>query len=202
MLQFYNRIVNSLFPKSNNSTTYFPAVYGLRALAVIGIVLSCFDLSFVKGGTIGYTILFVVSGYLLTQSLINQVERENRVDVLAFYRKRAIRIFPAFLAMIIVSGILVSVFRRELMQGFRADLLPSLFQFNNWWQIFKHGVSTVYILPLEHIWALSVLVQYVIIWPIIIWAVFSFIRDDKVPFIIIGALALCSVVLMPGRFHS
>ena len=202
MLQFYNRIVNSLFPKSNNSTTYFPAVYGLRALAVIGIVLSCFDLSFVKGGTIGYTILFVVSGYLLTQSLINQVERENRVDVLAFYRKRATRIFPAFLAMIIVSGILVSVFRRELMQGFRADLLPSLFQFNNWWQIFKHGVSTVYILPLEHIWALSVLVQYVIIWPIIIWAVFSFIRDDKVPFIIIGALALCSVVLMAFLYRA
>ena len=196
MLQFYNRIVNTLFPKSNNSTTFFPAIYGLRAVSVIGIILAALGISGVKGGMLGYTILFVVSGYLLTESIISQVEKENRVDILSFYKKRLSKMLPAFFAMIMISGILFSVLRREMMQGFRSDILPSVFQFNNWWQIFKHGVSAVFPLPLEHVWALSVLFQFVILWPLIIWLIFYFVRDERITLMIIGILAAGSFVLM------
>lgn len=202
MLQFYNRIVNTLFPKSNNSTTFFPAVYGLRAVSAIGIVLATLGLSGVKGGMLGYTILFVVSGYLLTESIIGQVVKDNRVDILSFYKKRLSKMLPPFFAMLIITGILFSVLRREMMQGFKTDILPSLFQFNNWWQIFRHGVNAVFPRPLEHVWALSVLFQFVILWPLIIWLIFYFVRDEHITLMIIGILAAGSFVLMAMFYRS
>ena len=89
MLQFHSRIIDLLFPKSNNSTMMFPAIYGTRAIAIIFIVLSALNLPFARGGALGFSILFVISGYLFTESMMKGVEKENRLNLLKFYKNRA-----------------------------------------------------------------------------------------------------------------
>lgn len=197
MFQIYNRIVNRFFPKSNNSTTYFPGIYGLRALMLIAIILHHQGLSFMKGGNLGITVLLVITGYLVTRSLLDDLEKTGRIDILGFYKKRAIKIFPPLLTMIALMSIISAIFGRELIPGMRNDLFSSVFQFNNWWQIFHNiNLKEGFLLPLEHIWAVSLVVQFFIIWAPILFLIYRYTGNDGIAYIVMGAVSAISIVLM------
>ena len=194
MLQFHSRIIDYLFPKSNNSTMLFPAVYGIRALGIIAIVLSALGFGFIKGGSLGYSVLFVVSGYLFTESLMRGIERENRIDLVKFYKNRASKILPPLVLMLLLFSILLAVFRRGLLLQFRADLLPALLQFENWWQLFKyHAIDATS--PLGFLWALSLMAQLIIVWSLIVWCIHRFLRDERVPLFVALGLAIISFIM-------
>lgn len=195
MLQFHSRIIDLLFPKSNNSTMMFPAIYGTRAIAIIFIVLSALNLPFARGGALGFSILFVISGYLFTESMMKGVEKENRLNLLKFYKNRASKIFPPLVLMVLTYTILLALFRRELLPQMKSEFLPGLLQFENWWHIIKFNPAENPVSPLGFLWALSVMVQLLMIWSLILWCINRFLPDERIYILAPAGLAFISFLL-------
>ena len=118
-------------PKSR----YIPALDGLRTLAVVAVVLYHLNLTWAQGGLLGVTIFFVLSGYLITRLLINEVSKTGRIDLKSFWIRRIRRLFPAVVTVVVVTCALCTIFNHVMLTKMRPDILPSLLFFNNWWQI-------------------------------------------------------------------
>jgi len=81
-------------PSLSSAVTYRAEIDGLRAVAVLPVVLYHADVSLFKGGYVGVDIFFVISGYLITSIIIHELEH-GRFSLLNFYERRARRILPA-----------------------------------------------------------------------------------------------------------
>ena len=118
-------------PKSR----YIPALDGLRTLAVVAVVLYHLNLTWAQGGLLGVTIFFVLSGYLITRLLLNEVAKTGRIDLKSFWIRRIRRLVPAVVTVVFVTCALCTIFNHVMLTKMRPDILPSLLFFNNWWQI-------------------------------------------------------------------
>jgi len=76
-------------------TSYFPALDGLRALAVVAVVAYHANLTWAKGGFLGVDVFFVLSGFLITGLLLKDVDRCGHLQLRRFWRRRARRLLPA-----------------------------------------------------------------------------------------------------------
>jgi len=85
-----------------NKKFYQPEIDSLRFLAVFPVIIFHLDLNFFKGGFLGVDIFFVISGYLITKIIINDLERE-KFSILDFYLRRARRILPALLSTLFLT---------------------------------------------------------------------------------------------------
>ena len=159
-------------PKSR----YIPALDGLRTLAVVAVVLYHLNLTWAQGGLLGVTIFFVLSGYLITRLLINEVSKTGRIDLKSFWIRRIRRLFPAVVTVVVVTCALCTIFNHVMLTKMRPDILPSLLFFNNWWQI-AQNVSYFNALgdpsPLTHFWSLAIEEQFYLIWPPLLFAMVS-----------------------------
>ena len=115
-------------PKSR----YIPALDGLRTLAVVAVVLYHLNLTWAQGGLLGVTIFFVLSGYLITRLLLNEVAKTGRIDLKSFWIRRIRRLVPAVVTVVVVTCALCTVFNHVMLTKMRPDILPSLLFFNNW----------------------------------------------------------------------
>ena len=151
-------------PKSR----YIPALDGLRTLAVVAVVLYHLNLTWAQGGLLGVTIFFVLSGYLITRLLLNEVAKTGRIDLKSFWIRRIRRLVPAVVTVVFVTCALCTIFNHVMLTKMRPDILPSLLFFNNWWQI-AQDVSYFNALgdpsPLTHFWSLAIEEQFYLIWP-------------------------------------
>ena len=159
-------------PKSR----YIPALDGLRTLAVVAVVLYHLNLTWAQGGLLGVTVFFVLSGYLITRLLINEVSKTGRIDLKSFWIRRIRRLFPAVVTVVVVTCALCTIFNHVMLTKMRPDILPSLLFFNNWWQI-AQDVSYFNALgdpsPLTHFWSLAIEEQFYLIWPPLLFAMVS-----------------------------
>ena len=159
-------------PKSR----YIPALDGLRTLAVVAVVLYHLNLTWAQGGLLGVTIFFVLSGYLITRLLLNEVAKTGRIDLKSFWIRRIRRLFPAVVTVVVVTCALCTIFNHVMLTKMRPDILPSLLFFNNWWQI-AQDVSYFNALgdpsPLTHFWSLAIEEQFYLIWPPLLFAMVS-----------------------------
>ena len=142
---------------------------GLRAIAVIPVILFHAGFDLFSGGFVGVDIFFVISGYLITSIIINDLENNN-FSILNFYERRARRILPALYFMIIISTIigwfiLTPYFYRDLFQTITAT---SLFT-SNYLLYLKSGyfAPIAELKPFLHTWSLAVEEQYYVIFPIL-----------------------------------
>lgn len=115
-------------PKSR----YIPALDGLRTLAVVAVVLYHLNLTWAQGGLLGVTIFFVLSGYLITRLLLNEVAKTGRIDLKSFWIRRIRRLVPAVVTVVVVTCALCTLFNHVMLTKMRPDILPSLLFFNNW----------------------------------------------------------------------
>lgn len=115
-------------PKSR----YIPALDGLRTLAVVAVVLYHLNLTWAQGGLLGVTIFFVLSGYLITRLLLNEVAKTGRIDLKSFWIRRIRRLVPAVVTVVFVTCALCTIFNHVMLTKMRPDILPSLLFFNNW----------------------------------------------------------------------
>ena len=149
-------------PKSR----YIPALDGLRTLAVVAVVLYHLNLTWAQGGLLGVTIFFVLSGYLITRLLLNEVAKTDRIDLKSFWIRRIRRLVPAVVTVVFVTCALCTIFNHVMLTKMRPDILPSLLFFNNWWQIMQ-DVSYFNALgdpsPLTHFWSLAIEEQFYLI---------------------------------------
>lgn len=150
---------------------YIPSLDGLRALAVIAVILYHLDLPFAPGGLLGVTVFFVLSGYLITGLLMAEIEETGTVNLPQFWLRRVRRLFPAIVLVVVVVTALCVLFNHPLLTKLRPDVLPSLFWFQNWWYVFR-GLSYFDSLgdpsPLTHFWSLAIEEQFYLVWPIIL----------------------------------
>ncbi|MFO1393252.1 MAG: acyltransferase family protein [Steroidobacteraceae bacterium] len=148
---------------------YRPDIDGLRAIAVLSVLAFHIKFRWMSGGFVGVDVFFVISGYLISSILFNEIE-QSRFSVLGFYERRIRRIFPALFAMLAVVSMLAVVFLlpAELMSYgrsmFAATLSASNFYF---WQHSGYFDSPISY-PLLHTWSLAVEEQFYILFPLLL----------------------------------
>ena len=183
-------------PKSR----YIPALDGLRTLAVVAVVLYHLNLTWAQGGLLGVTIFFVLSGYLITRLLLNEVAKTGRIDLKSFWIRRIRRLFPAVVTVVVVTCALCTVFNHVMLTKMRPDILPSLLFFNNWWQI-AQNVSYFNALgdpsPLTHFWSLAIEEQFYLIWPPLLFAMVSMhVSKPNTRRVVLGLSAVSALAMM------
>lgn len=183
-------------PKSR----YIPALDGLRTLAVVAVVLYHLNLTWAQGGLLGVTIFFVLSGYLITRLLLNEVAKTGRIDLKSFWIRRIRRLFPAVVTVVVVTCALCTIFNHVMLTKMRPDILPSLLFFNNWWQI-AQDVSYFNALgdpsPLTHFWSLAIEEQFYLIWPPLLFAMVSMhMSKPNTRRVVLGLAAASALAMM------
>ena len=147
---------------------YLPGLDGLRAVAIIGVLLYHAGIDWMPGGFLGVDVFFVISGFLITSLILEEYDRSGRVNFTKFYLGRARRLLPAVAVMLIAVGLAVLIVYQDALSAFREDALATVFYVNNWWYIFvdQSYFESVGRPPLlKHLWSLSVEEQFYLIWP-------------------------------------
>ena len=147
---------------------YLPGLDGIRALAVIGVLLYHADLAWIHGGFLGVDVFFVLSGFLITSLILEEFDRSGRIDFAKFYLGRARRLLPPLVLMLAVVAVAAAFFYRDVASQVRADTIASIFYVNNWWYILNDSSYFEFIgRPplLKHLWSLAVEEQFYLVWP-------------------------------------
>ena len=151
---------------------YVPALDGVRALAVAGVLAFHGGVSQLRGGFLGVDAFFVLSGYLITTLLLVERQRTGRIDLAAFWGRRARRLLPALLLVIAVIAVAAPRFLpREEVRLLRGDGLAALFYVANWRMIDRGGdyfAQTAAPSPLQHTWSLGIEEQFYLLWPLVL----------------------------------
>ncbi|WP_345752701.1 acyltransferase family protein [Microbacterium rhizophilus] len=144
-------------------------IQGLRALAVLAVLANHLWEQRLPGGYVGVDIFFVISGFLITGLLLREYERSGTISFRRFYLRRAKRLVPAALLVILATvAVSFAVITADLARGIAWDGVWALFFGENWHLIAK---STDYFAqsdgatPLQHYWSLSVEEQFYLVWP-------------------------------------
>lgn len=170
---------------------YRPDIDGLRAIAVLSVVLYHYGATWLPGGFTGVDVFFVISGYLITGILRREIER-GEFSLLNFYARRIRRIIPA-LFVVLLATLAVGWF--VLMPGDFAELGSSAAYaavgFGNFFFLGNTGYfdQAADLQPLLHTWSLGVEEQFYFVWPILLFLGLTLVRSRKV-FLILFALAV------------
>jgi peptidoglycan/LPS O-acetylase OafA/YrhL len=156
---------------SLNHPKYRPDIDGLRALAVLAVVVFHAFPDRLRGGFIGVDIFFVISGYLISTIVIENLER-GHFSFSEFYNRRIKRIFPA-LILVLISSIFIGWFTlladeyQQLGKHIAGGAsFISNFQF---WKEAGYFDSSADTKPLLHLWSLGIEEQFYIVWPLLLW---------------------------------
>ena len=163
---------------------YIPAIDGLRAVAVIAVMLYHLGFTWIPGGFLGVDLFFVISGYVITRLLLDSIQRSGGLDLRAFYKARIRRLFPPLVFMIFVTIVYISIWAPETMRRFISDSPFALFGGMNWWLVFRQTdyFDTISRPPLlQHTWSLGVEAQFYLIWPLILLLVLRQFGKAKIP---------------------
>lgn len=189
---------------------FIPGLDGIRGLAVLAVIAYHFNFSWARGGFLGVDIFFVLSGYLITSSILPIEGNKLTVSLRQFWIKRFRRLIPAAYVMILITFVWVMLFNKELLNNLRGDAISSIFYSSNWWFIF-HELSYFDSFgspsPLKNLWSLAIEEQFYIIWPILlVIGLYLFKKRSKLSIIVfIGALCsalLMSILYQPGTDPS
>ncbi|HEY7464339.1 MAG TPA: acyltransferase family protein [Candidatus Limnocylindria bacterium] len=149
---------------------YLPALDGVRALAVGGVMAYHLGLGFLPGGFLGVDLFFVLSGFLISTLLMREHAATGRIALSEFWLRRARRLLPALflvIAAVAVAALWSSPFDRDRLRG---DILSSLFYVANWRFIvegqsyFQEFASPS---PVLHLWSLAIEEQFYGLWPLL-----------------------------------
>lgn len=178
---------------------YRSEIDGLRAIAVIPVILFHAGFSLFDGGFVGVDIFFVISGYLITTIILKELENST-FSLKNFYERRARRILPALIFVILITSILSFIFltKTELASYFKS-VNATLFFYSNFyfWKAAPYFNSEADLEPLLHTWSLSIEEQFYLLFPITLIFLFSFFRKYIFLFFITGmfvSLLLCQIL--------
>ena len=182
-------------PRSGPSISYIPALDGIRGVAMIVIMGYHGGVFLTSGGFYSLDTFFALSGFLITSLLITEWRRTTTVHLRAFWARRARRLLPALLVMLLgVAFYAAFLVPKGMYPGLRGDALSSLFYYANWHFIVtgsNYFNQTGYTSPLNHMWSLAVEEQFYLIWPLVVLGVFKLWRSLRILLVVcvIGALA-------------
>jgi peptidoglycan/LPS O-acetylase OafA/YrhL len=154
---------------------YRKEIDGLRAMAIIPVIWIHSGLPYITGGFLGVDVFFVISGFLITSILLSEFEAGN-FSLTKFYERRARRILPALLVVIVVTSILVPYVSEnpKFIGDFGTSILSTIFFGSNiyFWQTSGYFGDASELSPMLHTWSLAVEEQYYIFFPLLIMLLF------------------------------
>jgi peptidoglycan/LPS O-acetylase OafA/YrhL len=177
---------------------YRPGLDGLRALAVIAVFAYHARIDWLPGGFLGVDLFFVLSGYLITSLLLVEWDARNRIDLRRFWLRRARRLLPALVVVVLGSLVLSAIFARQDLGHTRSDVLGSLFYYANWHEIVANrSYFNVMGNPslLQHTWSLAVEEQFYIVWPLVLVPCLVLLGRRRMPMIVIAGIAASAALM-------
>ncbi len=184
---------------------YLPGLDGIRALAVVAVMVYHANSDWLKGGFFGVEMFFVISGYLITLLLISEKERNDTVDMKGFWVRRARRLLPALFVMLFLLTIWTALFERATLGKLRGDVVAALAYGSNWYQVYTgqgYGAANDFA-PLRHLWSLAVEEQFYLVWPVVMVLLLR-VGSRRVADLsrwLFGAALLITIVVAIG-YHS
>lgn len=167
---------------------YQPHIDILRAIAVFFVILNHLEFSWFSGGFIGVDIFFVISGYLITHNFIKEKENNQSFSFKNFYKRRVIRLAPAFFIVLIVTTIsFLLIMTQNEIENYLKTVISSLILSSN---IYFSTLLNDYFsisarsTPLLHFWSLSLEEQFYLLWPIILVLIYPLKNNLKIILII------------------
>ena len=153
--------------RARRGKPYASGLDGIRALAVACVVLYHAGVPGFRGGFVGVDLFFVVSGYLVTALLQREHDRTGRIAIGEFFRRRAVRLLPALVLMLVVVSAATLALGRDLGAGLREQLLSAVTFSSN---IVQVATGSSYVSAREpavftHLWSLAVEEQFYLLWP-------------------------------------
>jgi peptidoglycan/LPS O-acetylase OafA/YrhL len=181
------------------------AIQNLRGISILGVLVYHFFPNLARGGYIGVDIFFVISGFLITGKLYESKGRKLTAYLGEFYKRRILRLFPAFNILLVVA-LIASIFlptiekKIDLLRGI---IFSSLFlqNFNLYSQVSYFDEEAIN-KPLLHLWSLSIEEQYYLLFPIILWLALRANRKIRFFLLIVGSLTLFASMVGAISFHS
>ncbi len=173
--------------------TYLPGVDGLRALAVMAVLLFHGNATWMPGGFLGVEVFFVISGFLITRGLVKEGLQSGSIDLKSFWRRRALRLLPALFLLLATILTLSALFEPGNLPKLQGDTLAALSYVTNWFLIFDNqsyfeswGRPSM----LGHLWSLAIEEQFYLLWPIVLVVAAKFIHMRLMVLLVLaGALA-------------
>ena len=160
-----------------------PEIQALRAIAVVTVVIFHYWPGLITGGYVGVDVFFAISGFLITGHLVREVGRTSRVSLPGFWARRARRILPAALLVLLFCLVAVLlIVPQNLWDQFLAEIRASTLYYENW---YLAGQAVDYLgqdnrpSPVQHYWSLSVEEQFYIFWPVLIVIAMLFARKSS-----------------------
>jgi len=170
---------------------YRREIDGLRALAVLPVILFHAGFEGLSGGFVGVDVFFVISGFLISTIIFNALD-EGRFSLLDFYERRARRILPALFVVLLCSvPLALLVMLPGGLKTFASGLLSVLTFTSNifFWRHVSYFDNTADLNPLLHTWSLAVEEQYYIIFPLVMILLYRYARRMALPLILLGFVA-------------
>ncbi|WP_052255417.1 acyltransferase family protein [Salinicoccus sp. YB14-2] len=180
------------------SSRYMPGLDGLRAIAVIAIILYHLNPRWLPGGFLGVDTFFVISGYLITSLLLREYHNTQMIDLKNFWIRRFRRLIPAVFFMTSVVITYVLIFESGIIRTVKEDGIAAFLYMSNWWYIIE-DVSYFEASepkPLMHLWSLAIEEQFYIIWPAALLILLLKIKNYKHIMLIIFMMTLISLIWM------
>ncbi len=155
-------------------------IEGLRAVAILAVLVCHAGIPFLAGGYVGVDVFFVISGFLITRLLVGEVEKTRGISLVRFYARRAKRLLPLSAILLVTVGILsillLSPLRAVEVSG---DIISSAVYAANWHfaaQSVDYFAQDIEPSPVLHLWSLAIEEQFYVVWPTLILAVTWFQR--------------------------
>ena len=182
-----------------------PALDGLRGLAVAGVVAFHAGFGWATGGFLGVSTFFTLSGFLITSLLLAERSGTGRIDLVAFWARRARRLLPAALLTLLgVSALAGALASPEQLDGLRGDVLSALFYGANW-RFLASGQSYGDLFampsPVLHFWSLAIEEQLYVAFPLLVVAVRRRLGAVLVA-LVVASVVLAWILYEPGGSTS
>jgi len=194
-------------PRSGRAPSGRPAriegLDGLRALAIVGVLVYHLNASWLPGGFLGVDVFFVVSGFLITTLLVREHHRTGRIALSQFWVRRARRLVPALVLCVVTSVLIARAVSQDLLVDIGRQIVGALTFSTNWAEItagtsyFDQTAPQLFM----NFWSLAVEEQFYLLWPLVtlaLLAVSSRVRVGVAVAVGVGSSLLMALLFTPG----
>ena len=187
------------------SNQHISGLDALRTLAITGVTFFHMFPDTIRGGYLGVSLFFVLTGYLLAYT--SEADwLGGKFGILRYYSKRIKRIYPSLLIVMLTTVGIYHLLNFKVIAAIRPEVLSVVLGFNNWWQIAQNADYFTRIAnasPFTHLWFLGIELQYYLIWPLLffIYTVLYRLIGKSVGIIFFVLIGIATAALMPMMYQ-